>query len=101
MKRGPRFRSIRNICDNKSLNKNLGRGRKSTESKLTKLRKVTVNKSDRERTVAGEIAERAILILSAISIFTRDDFLFFGPGHRFDLCFSNKSLGMSQTFLLI
>ena len=32
---------------------------------------------------------------------SQDDFLFLGPRHRFYLCFSNKSFGMRQAFLLI
>ena len=33
--------------------------------------------------------------------FIQDDFFFLGPGHRFDLRFSNKSLGMRQPLFLI
>ena len=35
------------------------------------------------------------------TMFTKDDFLFLGPRHRFYLCFSNKSFGTRQAFLLI
>ena len=35
------------------------------------------------------------------TMFTKDDFLFLGPRHRFYLCFSNKGLGTRQAFLLI
>jgi hypothetical protein len=35
------------------------------------------------------------------TMFTKDDFLFLGPRHRFYLGFSNKSFGTRQTFLLI
>jgi hypothetical protein len=36
-----------------------------------------------------------------VASFIQDDFFFPGTGHRFDLSFSNKSLGMRQPLFLI
>jgi hypothetical protein len=41
------------------------------------------------------------LNFASVTLFTKDNFLFLGPGHRFDLRLSNKRFGSRHALLMI
>jgi hypothetical protein len=87
-------------CDKK------GRVRRPNPGFTHKIWKVVYDKScwfasEREGNVSDQRRLSASRWSDPFDPFTKDDFLFLGPRHRFYLCFSNKSFGMRQAFLLI